>query len=130
MALLKLAVLPVIGVLWTQLLTYHSPLVNEDQKMLRFVMIFLSGGTLPNPSRPYPPAILRYLLTDSSHGNNSSRPNSSLRSPRPRNRRTQRPLCVSPPSHKMTDNRFLVSQYIVMLVSLTILVAYSLHILF
>jgi len=47
MALLKLAVLPVIGVLWTQLLTYHSPLVNEDQKMLRFVMIFLSGGTLP-----------------------------------------------------------------------------------
>src|SRR5579859_892862 len=43
MALLKLAVLPVIGVLWTQLLTYHSPLVNEDQKMLRFVMIFLSG---------------------------------------------------------------------------------------
>jgi uncharacterized YccA/Bax inhibitor family protein len=44
MALLKLAVLPVIGVLWTQLLTYHSPLVNEDQKMLRFIMIFLSGG--------------------------------------------------------------------------------------
>jgi hypothetical protein len=44
MALLKLAVLPVIGVLWTQLFTYHSLLVNEDQKMLRFVMILLSGG--------------------------------------------------------------------------------------
>lgn len=44
MALLKLAVLPVIGVLWTQLLTYHSPLVNPDQKLLRFVMILLSGG--------------------------------------------------------------------------------------
>ena len=44
MALLKLAVLPVIGVLWTQLLTYHSPLVNPDQTMLRFVMILLSGG--------------------------------------------------------------------------------------
>jgi hypothetical protein len=56
MALLKLAVLPVIGVLWTQLLTYHSPLVNEDQKMLRFVMIFLSGGTPPNPPT-CPPAI-------------------------------------------------------------------------
>ena len=54
MALLKLAVLPVIGVLWTQLLTYHSPLVNEDQKMLRFVMIFLSGGIppIPSPSNP------------------------------------------------------------------------------
>ena len=52
MALLKLAVLPVIGVLWTQLLTYHSPLVNEDQKMLRFVMIFLSGGMPPNHSHP------------------------------------------------------------------------------
>lgn len=49
MALLKLAVLPVIGVLWTQLLTYHSPLVNEDQRMLRFVMIFLSGGTVLLP---------------------------------------------------------------------------------
>jgi hypothetical protein len=44
MALLKLAVLPIIGVLWTQLLTYHSPLVNENQTMLRFVMILLSGG--------------------------------------------------------------------------------------
>jgi auxin efflux carrier family protein len=44
MALLKLTVLPVIGVLWTQLLTYHSPLVNPDQTMLRFVMILLSGG--------------------------------------------------------------------------------------
>jgi len=44
MALLKLAVLPVIGVLWTQLLTYHSPLVNPEQTMLRFVMILLSGG--------------------------------------------------------------------------------------
>ena len=46
MALLKLAVLPVIGVLWTQLLTYHSPLVKENQTMLRFVMILLSGGIL------------------------------------------------------------------------------------
>jgi len=44
MAMLKLAVLPVIGVLWTQLLTYHSNLVSPDQTMLRFVMILLSGG--------------------------------------------------------------------------------------
>jgi hypothetical protein len=44
MAILKLAVLPIIGVLWTQLLTFHSPLVREDQTMLRFVMILLSGG--------------------------------------------------------------------------------------
>src|ERR1700694_2179548 len=41
MALLKLAVLPIIGVLWTQLLTFHSPLVHENQTMLRFVMILL-----------------------------------------------------------------------------------------
>jgi auxin efflux carrier family protein len=45
MTLLKLAVLPVIGVLWTHLLTSYSPLVHPDQKMLRFVMILLSGGT-------------------------------------------------------------------------------------
>lgn len=45
MAVLKLAVMPVIGVLWTQLLTYHSPLVDPDQTMLRFVMMLLSGGT-------------------------------------------------------------------------------------
>lgn len=44
MALLKLGVLPVLGVLWTQLLTYHSPLVSPDQIMLRFVMMLLSGG--------------------------------------------------------------------------------------
>jgi predicted permease len=44
MALLKLAVLPIIGVLWTQLLTFHTPLVKENQTMLRFVMILLSGG--------------------------------------------------------------------------------------
>jgi auxin efflux carrier family protein len=44
MALLKLAFLPVVGVLWTQLLTYHTPLVSPDQTMLRFVMILLSGG--------------------------------------------------------------------------------------
>ena len=43
MALLKLAILPIIGVLWTQLLTFHSPLVQPDQTMLRFVMILLSG---------------------------------------------------------------------------------------
>jgi auxin efflux carrier family protein len=47
MALLKLAVMPVIGVLWTQLLTYHSPLVNPDQTMLRFVMMLLAGGNNP-----------------------------------------------------------------------------------
>jgi hypothetical protein len=49
MAILKLAVLPVIGVLWTQLLTFHTPLVNPDKPMLRFVMILLSGGTFPLP---------------------------------------------------------------------------------
>jgi auxin efflux carrier family protein len=43
MALLKLAILPIIGVLWTQLLTFHSTLVRPDQTMLRFVMILLSG---------------------------------------------------------------------------------------
>lgn len=43
MALLKLALLPIIGILWTQLLTYHSPLLNENQIMLRFVMMLLSG---------------------------------------------------------------------------------------
>ena len=44
MALLKLALLPIVGVLWTQLLTYYTPLVYPDQIMLRFLMILLSGG--------------------------------------------------------------------------------------
>ena len=47
MAILKLAVLPVIGVLWTQFLTYHTPLVNPENIMLRFIMILLSGGAFP-----------------------------------------------------------------------------------
>jgi len=43
MAMLKLALCPILGILWTQLLTYHSNLVSEDQVMLRFVMILLGG---------------------------------------------------------------------------------------
>jgi hypothetical protein len=65
MALLKLAVLPVIGVLWTQLLTYHSPLVNADQTMLRFVMILLSGGLASHisPLTVVPTATTQVVLT-------------------------------------------------------------------
>ena len=57
MAILKLAVLPVIGVLWTQLLTYHTPLVHPENIILRFIMILLSGGTLHLSPSSLPPWI-------------------------------------------------------------------------
>ena len=84
MALLKLAVLPVIGVLWTQLVTYHSSLVNPDQAMLRFVMILLSGGY----------DIVISSLTVSSHSNYTSCVNPSICSSGTRNGRAKCSVCV------------------------------------
>jgi auxin efflux carrier family protein len=107
MAMLKLAVLPIIGVLWTQLLTYHSNLVSPDQTMLRFVMILLSGGlSFMNGTDVVPTATTQVVLTQ----------------------------VFAPPGRGTEElnalSAFLISQYLVMLISLTVLVAYSLHILF
>jgi hypothetical protein len=120
MALLKLAVLPVIGVLWTQLLTYHSPLVNPDQTMLRFVMILLSGGISQQISSLIsivPTATTQVVLTQ-------------VFAPQGRGAEELNALSAYSTFSESANDSFLISQYIVMLVSLTILVAYSLHILF
>ena len=107
MALLKLAVLPVIGVLWTQLLTYHSNLVQPSQIMLRFVMILLSGRSSHLILADLvPTATTQVVLTQ-------------VFAPQGRGAEELNALSA-----------FLISQYFVMLISLTVLVAYSLHILF
>jgi hypothetical protein len=108
MALLKLAILPIIGVLWTQLLTFHSPLVQPDQTMLRFVMILLSG---------VPTATTQVVLTQvfAPPGQGTDELNA---------------LSAYSPIKDEVNIRFLISQYLVMLISLTVLVGYSLHILF
>ncbi|KAI5807603.1 hypothetical protein DFH27DRAFT_546979 [Peziza echinospora] len=43
MACLKLVVGPIIGMVWTTQLTQHTSMINESDKMLRFVMIMASG---------------------------------------------------------------------------------------
>jgi hypothetical protein len=86
--------------------------------MLRFVMILLSGGMW----KKYlylilvPTATTQVVLTQ-------------VFAPQGRGEEELNALSAYVISHS-SHSRFLISQYIVMCVSLTILVAYSLHILF
>lgn len=47
MAVLKLVVGPVLGVIWTKHVMNRSGLINPDDKMLQFILIFTAGGRQP-----------------------------------------------------------------------------------
>ena len=44
MAVLKLVVGPIIGVIWTTRVMNKSGLIDPEDKMLQFIMIFTAGG--------------------------------------------------------------------------------------